>query len=151
MAASTLLLSNAGLVPHEKGSPVVSTQTVLLSPETGISFKLWQILQCSSFNRLFHFYCPIPQFHLCFLHHRNRRTLWRVICIPTFSCYIKWNMLLQLPFSSLRQRAIFVWFPHVLSISLVSPLVNQSLSPLCPLGDSNDTALPSGGWWWDEV
>lgn len=68
-------------------------------------------------------------------------------------------------FSSLSGREpSFVWFPHVLSIPLaLSPSVyvcvcltslciNQSPSPLRPLGDSNDTALsPSGGWGWDEV
>lgn len=46
-----------------------------------------------------------------------------------------------------------MWLPHVLSISVsVSPLcINQSLSRLRPLGDSNDLALPSGGWGWEEV
>lgn len=38
-------------------------------------------------------------------------------------------------------------------VSVVSPLgvVNQSPSPRRPLGDSNDTALPSGGWGWEEA
>lgn len=41
-------------------------------------------------------------------------------------------------------------FPS-LSPSLTSLCINQSLSRLRPLGDSNDTALPSGGWGRDEV
>lgn len=54
----------------------------------------------------------------------------------------------------LRQRAIFCVVPTCafhLSLDLTSFCINQSLSPVRPLGDSNDTALPSGGWGWDEV
>lgn len=63
-------------------------------------------------------------------------------------------MLLQLLFFFLRQRAIFCVVPTYafhLSLCLTYLCINQSLSPLRPLGDSNDTAHPSGGWGWDEV